>query len=72
MNSRRSHTPSVVDFCTDISEILSRGGEGGSGEGVRESQEGGDICRHMADSCCCKQNLTSQCKAITFQLKIIF
>ena len=42
------------------------GGEGGG----REAREGGDICVHTADSCCCTQRLTRHCKAIILQLKI--
>jgi hypothetical protein len=37
----------------------------------REVQEGGDICKLMADSHCCMAeiNTTQHCKAIILQLK---
>ena len=39
---------------------------GGGGGGSREAQKGGDICMHIADSCCCTAE-TQYCKAIIFQ-----
>ena len=34
-----------------------------------ETQKGGDVCIHTADSFMVQQKLTQHCKAITLQLK---
>ena len=36
--------------------------------GEKEVQDGGDTCKHMADSRCCMAKPTQLCKAIVLQL----
>ena len=39
------------------------------GWGGREAQEGGNICIHLAESCCCAAETNTTYKSIILQLK---